>query len=118
MKEKPAVKLALFMLLLVIWNLTEFALQANKRPIFNETLILAATLSILVPLPFVQMRARWAIVTALIGGIAHFIFGIIGVIESPFNEGFGKVGPGVAAILLIFVVLQALRELRSGVPQS
>ncbi len=101
------------MLLLVVWNLTEFALQPVKRPLFNEGLILAATLGILVFLPWVRdERYRWPVIGALIGGALHFAFGVLGVLESPMDQGFGKVGPGVAALILGFVVVAASRVLR------
>ena len=110
--KNPRLYLTVAMLSLVVWNLAEFALQSVKRPLFNESLILAATLGVLLFLPWIfNGKHKAPVYGALIGGGIHLAFGILGVFASPIEQGFGKYGPGVAAILLVFVVGFAARTL-------
>ena len=106
-------RMTLAMLLLVAWNTTEFALQPVKRPLADETGILVCTLAILV-LMFASLvsAARWPVVAALVASALHLAFGVFGVFDSPTDQGFGKVGPGVAALILAFAVWFSARALK------
>jgi hypothetical protein len=98
--------------MLLAWNTAEFALQSVRRPPQTEILVLIATCAVLVFIPFIRSRARWAAWGAFFAGLGQCVFGIIGIWGSPAGEGFGKVGPGVAAALTAVVVYYSAQALR------
>jgi hypothetical protein len=102
---------AIFMTMLVAWNTAEFALQPERRPPQTEILVLIATCAVLVVIPFIHSRTRWAAWTAFIVSLGQCLFGLLGVWGSPLDQGFGKVGPGVAAVLTAVVVYYSARLL-------
>jgi hypothetical protein len=102
--SKPRDLAALFMLLLVAWNTAEFALQPVRRPASDEILILIFTFGVLIFLPYVRAGSRRVLLGALIGTGAHWLFAVAGLYLAAANEGFGKYGPAVAAVLLTVAV--------------
>jgi hypothetical protein len=92
------------MAILVAWNAAEFALQPVRRPPQTEVLVLLATCAVLAFIPFIRSRTRWAAWGAFVATLGQCLFGILGVWGSPAHEGFGKVGPGIAALLTAVAV--------------
>jgi hypothetical protein len=103
---------AIFMTMLVAWNTTEFALQPMRRPPQTEILVLLSTCAVLIFIPLIRSRARWADWGAFIANLGQCLFGLLGVWGSPADEGFGKVGPGIAALLTAVVVYYSAQVLR------
>ena len=66
-------------------------------------------------IPFIRSRARWAVWGALFASLGQCLFGILGVWGSPANEGFGKMGPGIAALLTAIAVYCSAQVLRLSV---
>jgi predicted membrane protein len=103
---------AIFMTLLVAWDTAEFALQPVRRPPQTEILVLLTTCAVLAFIPFIRLRARWAVWGAFFASLGQCLFGILGVWGSPANEGFGKTGPGIAALLTAVAVYYSAQVLR------
>lgn len=101
------------MLALVVWNTTEFVLQPNKRPIENEAGILVLTIAILLTSFFgIAGKKKWPFKLGLVMCTIHLAFAVFGIVVSPANEGFGKVGPGVASVLLLLSIIFNYWEVR------
>lgn len=83
---------AVFMVLLVSWNMAEFAFQTIRRPFGDEVRVFIATAIVLLMIPFVRTPASWAAKAALGIGLAWCVFGTIGIYFAGANEGFGKAG--------------------------
>ena len=104
---------ALFMLLLIIWNTAEFALQPVKRPLPVEAGILFFTVAILIFMYNIRSNLRWPVIGAFVACFLHFLFGVFGSYDSPTDQGFGKIGPGLAALLLAFATYFSYRALKT-----
>jgi predicted membrane protein len=102
---------AIFMTMLVAWDTAEFALQPVRRPPQTEILVLLTTCAVLAFIPFIRSGARWAAWGAFFASLAQCLFGILGVWGSPANEGFGKMGPGIAALLTAVAVYYSAQVL-------
>lgn len=101
------------MLALVIWNTAEFAMQPNKRPIDTEAGILVLTIGILLTAFFgIALAEKWPFKLGLLLCTIHLAFAVFGIMVSPPNEGFGKVGPGVSSVLLLISIIFSYWEIR------
>ena len=112
MMTRPREIAALFMMLLVAWNTAEFALQPVRRSPIDEILILAFTLGVLAFVPYVRSATRWSKIGAFVAVLAHWLFAVAGIYLAGADEGFGKAGPTVAAILLTVALYATFRSLR------
>ena len=100
------------MALLVGWDMVEFALQPVRRPFLNEVMIAITTLLVLASLLILRSSRARMTLTATILSLPQCLFGLLGIYASPTTEGFGKWGPGVAAILSGVAVIYAFLAYR------
>ncbi len=108
----PRTIAAIFMTLLVAWNTAEFAFQPVRRPVGDEIRVFVATALVMALIPFVRSSSRWSGWAALVIGVIWCIFGTAGLFLAGANEGFGKVGPAVAAVLMLVATISAVRIVR------
>jgi len=91
---------ALFMVLLVAWDLAGGAFETTKRPLPVEASIFAFGVLILALIPLMRSTLRWVPLVAGVICFLHFLFAVFAIFKAPPNEGFGRPGPGIAALFL------------------
>ncbi|MDO8664425.1 MAG: hypothetical protein Q7K44_02660 [Candidatus Liptonbacteria bacterium] len=101
-----------FMVLLIAWDTAEFAFQPARRPVGTEIAIFIVFLLVLIFIPLMAVPKRWSSIGAFWAVLPQFIFGAFGAFVSPINQGFGKIGPGVAALLTLLSAYYAFHAYR------
>jgi hypothetical protein len=81
---------AIFMTMLVAWNTTEFALQPMRRPPQTEILVLLSTCAVLIFIPLIRSRARWADWGAFVANLGQCLFGLLGAGVPPQTRASAK----------------------------
>jgi hypothetical protein len=103
---------AVFMTLLVAWNMAEFAFQPVRRPFDDEVRVFVATAAVLPFIPFLRSNVRWAVWGAFVVGLLWCAFAIAGLWLAAGDQGFGKAGPAVAAVLMAVATYFAFNATR------
>lgn len=110
---------ALFMALSVAEGMFEFAFAPKPRPIEAQALVFVFALAILMLTPLVAAGRPWAVTAALIVGAVNLPFAAIGVVVSPDDIGFGKLGPALAmpfVAAFAYFAYRAREEAKAAAP--
>src|SRR5262249_39641031 len=101
-----------FMTLLVVWDLAGGAFETTHRPLPVEGTIFAFGAIIAALVPLMRSHYRWVPLAATIVCGLHFAFAAFAVFAAPADEGFGRPGPAIAAVLLAGATVFALKASR------
>ena len=96
---------------LISWDVIEFALQTHKRPIETEAVICLLVLGFIYLLIPIYKNGKKPIYIAIIISFLHLAFAIAGTIISPPDQGFGKIGPGVAVVILLVILISCFKSI-------